>query len=101
MISIVATIFSTIAAALNASFADSTWNGSRIPAGQQCQKFGGDNPSTPTLLISNISAGASAIVLQNSDRNFEKMNNGGYGMMNFALSSPIAESEIRSVVDNS
>lgn len=54
MASVVATIFSTNAAALNASFADSAWNGSRIPAGQQCQKFGGDNPSTPMLLISDI-----------------------------------------------
>ena len=38
------------------------WNGTTIPAGQQCKQFGG-NGSTPRIAVSNYHAGAQAILL--------------------------------------
>ena len=71
------TAFSANAFALEAKFADAAWDGVKVPAGQQCQKFDGKNPSTPKLTVSQIPTGTNSIVLEYSDRDSEKMNNGG------------------------
>ena len=98
---LLAALFSTNAAALNASFVDGAWNGTKIPAGQQCQKFGGNNPATPALQLGEIPAGTDSILLEYSDRNYEKMNNGGHGRMSFALTAPVTEQAIPSVPGHS
>lgn len=87
--------------ALEAKFADTAWDGKQIPAGQQCQKFAGQNPSTPALIVSDIPAGTNAIVLAYSDRDSAKMNNGGHGIMQFTLHSSAHQVTIPSVTGHS
>ncbi len=95
--SLVTTIVSTNTFAFDAKLADQAWDGNKVPAGQQCQKFGGINPSTPKLMISEIPANSNAIVLEYSDRDSEKMNNGGHGKMSFMIKPPLTQVEIPSI----
>lgn len=88
---------SSSALALDVKVSDSSWNGNEIPAGQQCQKFGGMNPSTPTLSLSGIPKGTYAIVMEYSDRDSENMNNGGHGQLIYALKSSAQSVEIPSI----
>lgn len=88
---------SSTATAFEVKFTDSAWNGKEIPAGQQCQKFGGDNPMTPKLMVLDIPAGSDALILEYSDRDSEKMNNGGHGIMKYSLTSPGMLTQIPSV----
>ncbi|WP_299878997.1 hypothetical protein [uncultured Cocleimonas sp.] len=88
---------STSAFAMDAKFADAVWDGTKIPTGQQCQKFGGKNPSTPKMMVTDIPAGTKSIVLEYSDRDSEKMNNGGHGRMSFTVDSSATEVEIPSI----
>ena len=76
---------STNAFALDAKLADPAWDGVKVPAGQQCQKFDGKNPATPKLTVSDIPAGTNSIVLEYSDRDSKKMNNGGHGRMSHTV----------------
>lgn len=94
---IVVLALSTAAAALDVKFADCEWDGMKIPEGQQCQKFGGDNPSTPRLIVTDIPVGSNGILLEYSDRDSERMNNGGHGKMKFTLISLSTEVKIPSV----
>jgi len=94
---IIVLALSTNAAALDVKFADSAWDGKKIPEGQQCQKFGGNNPSTPKLIVTGIPVGSNGIVLEFSDRDSKRMDKGGHGKMRFALSSPGTEVEIPSI----
>ena len=71
---------------LKISFADSKWNGKEIPNGQQCGKFGG-NASTPQLIVGNIPPEANALVMEYSDRNSRRMNNGGHGKIGYRIKS--------------
>ncbi len=89
------------AIAFEVKFADNAWNHEKIPAGQQCQKFGGNKPATPKLIVSGIPAGSNGIVLEYSDRASKRMNNGGHGKMQFALNSPDTKVEIPSVPGHS
>lgn len=92
-----ASIVSANVFAFDAKFVDPAWDGINVPAGQQCQKFGGKNPSTPELLVSGIPAGTNVLVLEYSDRNFEKMDNGGHGVMAFMLDASANQVTIPSV----
>ncbi len=94
---VVTTAVSSSAFSLEAKFADKAWDGSKIPEGQQCQKFGGINPSTPKLIVSEIPEDSNAIVLEYSDRDYEKMDKGGHGKMNFLLNSSASEVQISPV----
>lgn len=85
---------STNAFAIDVKFADNAWDGVKVPEGQQCQKFGGINPSTPRLIISDIPAGSDAILLEYSDRDSKKMNNGGHGVMRFKINTTAENVEI-------
>lgn len=89
--------FSFSAFALDVKLADKAWDGVKIPEGQQCQKFGGVNPSTPKWIVSDIPAGSDAIILEYSDRDSERMNNGGHGKMRFAINSTAKKVELPSV----
>ncbi|WP_372738541.1 hypothetical protein [Neptunomonas sp.] len=95
--SIIALTLSTSAYALDIKFADEAWGDVNIPEGQQCQKFGGVNPSTPEWIVSGIPSGSDAILLAYSDRDSEKMNNGGHGQMKFAINSTNESVEVPSV----
>jgi len=95
--SIIVLAFSINTYALDVKFADSSWNNKKIPTGQQCQKFGGNNPSTPKLIVTGIPLGSDAIILEYSDRDSKKMNNGGHGMMRFTLSSQAIKVVIPSI----
>lgn len=90
-------IVSTQALAFDAKFADDTWDGIKVPAGQQCQKFGGQNPATPPLIIKGIPAGSNAIVLEYSDGDYAPMDKGGHGRISFMLDSSANEVTVPSV----
>ena len=65
---------------LNVSFADSSWDGVKVPAGQHCKMFDG-NGSSPELLVENIPTGANALIVSFSDRSFRPNDNGGHGII--------------------
>ena len=71
-------------AALEAKMADPAWDGVKVPAGQQCQKFGGQGKS-PALTVSGIPNGASHLILEFSDRTYQPMDKGGHGKLSYAL----------------
>jgi len=97
VISVITSIVSASAFSLDAKLADKAWDGRKIPKGQQCQKFGGVNPSTPKLVVSGIPVGSNAIVLEYSDRDYKKMDKGGHGKMSFMLDSSVSEVQISPV----
>lgn len=69
-----------------ANLNDPAWDGISVPEGEQCQKFGGNAPKTPALSISGIPTGSNLIILEFSDRNYQRMDNGGHGKIGYALS---------------
>ena len=79
------TVMSTQAFALEAKFTDQAWDNDVVPGGQQCQKFGGENPATPELMVSEIPEGTTKLLIEYSDRDSEKMNNGGHGRMTYTF----------------
>jgi hypothetical protein len=85
---------------LRAEFADSEWNGSSVPSGQQCSYHGGTNPSTPQILVSDIPEGSTAIVLEFSDRDWGPMDNGGHGKIGYTVDEGTSEVLIPTVRAN-
>ena len=71
-------------AALEVELADPSWDGVKVPDGQQCQKFGGQGES-PALAVSGIPSGASHLVLEFSDRSYPPMDKGGHGKVAYAI----------------
>ena len=71
--------------ALKVSFADKTWDGITVPEGQQCHRFGGINPSTPSLVVANIPKAANAIIMEFNDKTFTPNDNGGHGKVGYNL----------------
>lgn len=92
---------STNTLALDVTLADKQWNGSVIPEGQQCQKFGGNNPGTPELIVSDIPAGSDTITLDYSDRDSQRMNNGGHGRMKYSFTPGVTSVTVPSVPGHS
>lgn len=84
-----------------ASLNDSHWDGKRIPAGQQCLKFGGDQPATPALKIMGIPEQTNLLILEYSDRSYQPMNNGGHGRMAYTISSPTQSVKLPPVAGHS
>ncbi len=84
-------------AKLQISFADPEWNGEQVPTGQQCQKFGGHNPSTPSLIIKGIPSGTNTIIMEYSDRSFPMMDHGGHGRIGYRIPPNMKEAVIPSV----
>jgi len=70
---------------LDVKFADANWNGITVPKGQQCLKFGGDNPATPRLKISDLPAGTTAIIMEYSDKAYKPMSDGGHGKLGYRV----------------
>lgn len=80
-------LFAGAAAAseLKVSFADSAWNGKKVPAGQQCTKFGGKG-ATPSLKVEGIPPEANAIIVEFNDRSYHPLSyDGGHGKVRFSL----------------
>ncbi|MEO9274603.1 hypothetical protein ABFY09_07060 [Marinomonas sp. 5E14-1] len=86
------------ALAFDAKLTDAFWDGSTVPAAEQCQKFGGTSPATPALTLSKLPKGTDVIVMEYSDRDSQNMNNGGHGQMSYTLASSVSEVEIPSVL---
>ena len=68
----------------SATFADPAWDGATIPAGQHCPLQGGTG-STPPLEVTGLPDGTSQINLSFNDETYEPMNNGGHGVLGFAV----------------
>lgn len=88
-------------AKLQISFADSDWNGKEVPNGQQCQRFGGSNPSTPRLMIRGIPPGTNVIIMEYSDRSYSPMDKGGHGKIGYRIPDNTKEIIIPSVPGHS
>ena len=86
---------------LSATLNDGHWGGKLVPKGQQCLKFGGNQPATPPLKISGIPVRTNLLILEYSDRSYQPMNNGGHGRMAYALSSPVQSLELPAVSGHS
>lgn len=70
-------------AKIDAKFADKSWNGEKIPKGQQCQLFSGKG-ATPKMMVSNLPAGTNAIIMEVNDLNYAPLStNGGHGKIGF------------------
>lgn len=74
------------AQALVAELGDPSWDGDLVPTGMQCQKFGGVEPRSPALVISQIPEGTNVLIFEYSDRSHQPMDNGGHGKVGFAIS---------------
>lgn len=98
---VLASFVSTSAFALDVEFADKAWDGVTVPEGQQCHRFGGEDPATPALAVTGIPAGSDALVLEYSDRDSEKMNHGGHGRMSFTPKSLADEVQVPPVPGHS
>lgn len=82
---------------LQVEFADKSWNGINVPKGQQCLKFGGINPVTPRLKVSDIPVGTTTIVMEYSDRAYKPNDNGGHGKLGYEVKPNIKNITIPSV----
>ncbi len=85
---------STSTFAMDVEFNDEMWNAEAIPEGQQCLNYGGKNPATPSMTVSNIPEGAESLVFVYNDVSNKRMQNGGHGIVEFALSEGTTSTEI-------
>ena len=85
------------ASSMEVSFADTAWDGKTVPAGQQCQKFGGKTPGTPKFKIAQIPSGTTEIVFEYSDRDYAPIDNGGHGIVAYKLSDKATDVVVPSV----
>lgn len=75
---------SSHSSAMEATIEGNSWNGKIIPKGQQCNRFGGD-ATTPPITIKNLPKDANFIVMSYNDINAASMNNGGHGILGYAV----------------
>lgn len=71
-------------AELRVSFVDMSWDGKRVPKGQQCNRDNGEG-ATPPIVVDNIPAGANAIIMEFSDASSSNMNFGGHGKIGYRI----------------
>ena len=71
-------------AMMEAHLADPVWDGQKIPEGQQCSRYGGDG-ATPKLVINGVPNETDEIAVAFNDESFPLMNNGGHGVIGFAI----------------
>jgi len=79
-----------------ASFSDPAWDGVTVPEGQHCSLQGGMG-ATPPIDVTGIPNGATQINLSFNDETFEPMNNGGHGVIGFALEEGATEASLPAV----
>jgi len=71
--------------AIEVEIADDLWDGKIVPAGQQCNRFGG-NASTPIFNVTDIPEGADLAIISISDIDSDQMSNGGHGVLSYDIS---------------
>jgi hypothetical protein len=86
--------------ALTLQFADPAWDGVTVPAGQQCKLQGGEG-ATPELDVSGIPAGTTTINLAFNDETYQPMNDGGHGIIAFAVTPTGDVATLPSIPGNS
>lgn len=65
-------------AKLSVAYTDTRWTGKGVPNVGICARDGGEGMSPP-LVVRNIPAGTTDIIVEFSDRSYAPMNNGGHG----------------------
>lgn len=67
------------------------WNGTKVPAGQQCKLFGG-NGATPPMVVSGLPAGTQWVLVQYNDRDYKPLSTkGGHGAIGFPVKGSKAQ----------
>lgn len=94
VVALTALALSTSTFAMDVKFNDAAWNGQKIPEGQQCVNYDGKNPATPSMTVSNIPAGAESLVFVYNDVSNKRMQNGGHGIVEFALPKGATSAEV-------
>ena len=79
-----------------ASFADPAWDGVTVPEGQHCPLQGG-NGATPPINVTGLPSGTTQINLSFNDETYEPMNNGGHGVLGFAVEAGATEASLPAV----
>jgi hypothetical protein len=80
----------------SAAFADPAWDGVSVPEGQHCGLQGG-NGATPPIEVSGLPEGTSQVNLSFNDETFEPMNNGGHGVLGFAVEAGATSASLPAV----
>lgn len=61
------------------------WNGSKVPAGQQCDLHGGKG-KTPPMTISGLPSGTEWVLVEYNDRDYQPLSNkGGHGAIGYPV----------------
>jgi hypothetical protein len=84
---------------LAVTFTDPTWTGDKVPEGQQCPLQGGQG-ATPAMHVTGIPEGATIIETAYNDETYQPMNNGGHGILRFAVTPANGEVDLPSVPGN-
>lgn len=79
-----------------AAFSDPAWDGVTVPEGQHCGLQGGSG-ATPPIEVSGLPEGTTQINLSFNDESFEAMNNGGHGVLGFAVDEGAASASLPAV----
>jgi hypothetical protein len=70
---------------LTIAFADPSWTGDKIPAGQHCRLLGGDG-STPALEVSGLPEGTAQVNVEFNDESYRPLStDGGHGIIGFTV----------------
>lgn len=93
-VALIALALSTSTFAMDVEFNDAMWNAEAIPGGQQCLDYGGKNPATPSMTVSNIPTGAESLIFVYNDVSNKRMQQGGHGIVEFALPEGTTTTEI-------
>jgi hypothetical protein len=81
------------------TFTDTAWTGDTVPDGQQCPLQGGQG-ATPALHLANVPDGTAIIETAYNDETYQPMNDGGHGILRFAVTPANGEVDLPSVPGN-
>lgn len=80
---------------IEASLADSKWDGKAIPKDEVCNRFNSRPGNSPAIQVENISADTVKIVLSFNDHSAgPAFNNGGHGVLSYELGQKKGSSSI-------
>lgn len=85
------------AADLSAKFVDDMWNKAEVPKSEVCSNFNTKAGSTPSIMVSNIPAKTTKIVLAFSDETFQGMRDGGHGIISYSIDKDASSVTIPSI----
>jgi hypothetical protein len=85
---------------LNLSFTDAAWTGETVPEGQHCPLQGGTG-ATPAIHVANVPETTTTIKVAFNDESYQPMNDGGHGIIAFAVTPVEGEVDLPSVPGNS